>query len=284
MKKFPLNLFHLKYFLDAVKLESVSASAEINHVSQSAISQAINKLEEELGCQLLNHQPKRFKVTDEGKKLYESSKEVFQAIQKAEESFSTEVPQSIKFACTHSFAVTFLPDLLKTCKKHLPQVQLNCRLEHANTIIDWVKKGILDFGILLDNIDLSPFECEEIYRGEYRLYVAKKCKDASDLSFMLDSEERIETNLLKKAYKKRYGKELPVFIEMSSWEVIADLAEKGLGIGFFPDYVASNRKETLKLYSEEIVNIPYRIYALFSRSYVRKSSVDTFLELFAQLK
>ena len=82
MNKIPLNLTHLKYFLDAVKQGSITASAKINHVSQSAISQGITRLEERFGCHLLAHQPKRFKVTDEGLKLFENSKRFFRCLKR----------------------------------------------------------------------------------------------------------------------------------------------------------------------------------------------------------
>jgi DNA-binding transcriptional LysR family regulator len=279
MKKFSLNLIYLKYFFDAVQNGSVSASAKINCVSQSAISQGILKLEESLGCLLIDHQPNRFKPTDEGKKLFENSADIFQAIQRAEESFSKDNKGTIEFACTHSFALAFLSDHLKQARKLFPSLQLNFRLGHAHSIMEWVKKGIINFGILLDNSDLSSFHCEEIYQGQYRLYVSQKYATTDCLSFLLDSEERTETNLLKKSYKARYGQDLPVLMEISSWEVIANLTEEGLGIGFFPDYVACNRHPHLKPYHEEIVSIPYKIYAIFSNNVKKSRHVLDFLKL-----
>lgn len=44
-----MNVDRLRYFYDAAKLESVTASAQLNFVTQSAVSQAIRVLEAELG-------------------------------------------------------------------------------------------------------------------------------------------------------------------------------------------------------------------------------------------
>ena len=144
--------------------------------------------------------------------------------------------------------------------------------------MEWVKKGEIDFGILLDNVDLSCFECEEIKEGHYRLYVSKTWRDANPL-FLLDSDERIETNLLKKAYRKKYQQELPVLMEISSWEVIANLAEAGLGIGFLPDYVANSRKKSLKRYPLALSPLPYKIYAFFAKEHPRGAHIDAFVDL-----
>ncbi len=74
----------------------------------------------------------------------------------------------------------------------------------------------------------------------------------SSLSFLLDSDERKETNFLKERYRKKYEQELPVLMEISSWEVIANLTAAGLGIGLFPDYVANKRKDQLQVVHSDL--------------------------------
>lgn len=280
MKKLPLNLAGLKYFVDAVRQGSISASATKNFVSQSAISQGIAKLERALNCKLIHHQPKRFQITDEGRKLFNKAQGIFQAIRDTEESFFHESAYTIEFACTHSFALALLDQYVKKAQEKFPLLQLKCRLGQAHGIMDMVRKGSVDFGILLDNDDLSAFHCEEIFRGKYRLYVSSKCEDPINLGFLLDSEERTETNLLKKAYKKLTGNDLPVLMEISSWEVVANLTAEGLGIGLFPDYIAEGKKELLKLYSNDIVSIPYRIYAIFAHPNRMSKHIMDFLSLY----
>lgn len=278
MTAFAWNLIHLKYFRDAVQFGGISASARKNCVSQSAISQAIVKLEQQLDCKLIDHRPNRFKLTDEGKKLFESSQTIFSAIQRTEEAFSQDSQGMVEFACTHSFSLALLPFVLKRAQKLYPSLQIKFRLAHAYTIMEWVRKGIVDFGILIDNVDLSAFHCEEIYRGRWHTFVSKKSKNVKKLSFLLDSEERTETNLLKKSYKTRFGKELPILMEISSWETIANLTGQGLGIGLFPDYLLK-RYPNLKPYPENLLSLPYKIYALFARNTVRSKHVQRFLDI-----
>lgn len=283
MNKLPLNLIYLKYFCDAVKFGSISASAKANFVSQSAISQGIAKLEEGLGYDLLTHQPNRFHVTYEGQRLFESSKAIFESIKELEHTlFSKPGVGHIDFACTHSFALALLPKLLRSAREKWPNLHINFRLGHTDIIKDWLKKGVIDFGIVLDNEDLSAFDCEELYQGAYQLYAAASNKSNEDLSFIL-SEERSETSILKRSYEKKYKKPLPVLMEVSSWEIIATLAEEGLGIGFFPDYVALRRQKYLKPYPLKIDPIPYKIYAIFPRKMGRNPNVAPFLRLYSKI-
>ena len=280
MKKLHSNLIYLKYFCDAVRSGSISSSARLNHVSQSAVSQGIHKLEKSLECMLITHQPNRFKVTEEGKQLFTHSIKIFKAIQ-ATEDFLAEDGGRITFGCTHSFALSCLPQYLKLAKQHLPNLRINFRLGHYFNIKDWIKKGTIDFGIVLDNDDLSAFEQYTLHHGTYRLFVSKEVEDPSSLSFLLDSEERVETNLLKNAYKAQYGKELPVWMEVSSWSMIARLVHEGLGIGLCPDYII-NEHHNLKPVFEELNPMNYILYALFEKNTTPTQHAQKFLDLFTK--
>jgi DNA-binding transcriptional LysR family regulator len=281
MKKLPLNLMYLKYFCDAVKQGSISASARENFVSQSAISQAIGQLEKALGKELITHQANRFKPTQEGLLIFEKAKHIFHQIGELERALIEDdgvISGRIEFACMHSFALALLPKCLQKVKKEWPKLHVNFRLAHTDIIREWIKKDVIDFGIVLDNEDLSAFDCVEIYQGKYRLYVAKKQIKNRELPFIL-SEERIETNLLKKSYRKYHKQDMDVLMEVSSWEVIANLTEEGLGIGFFPDYVALKRRTYLADYNERYDPIPYKIYAIFPKNRKVDKNIEAFLDI-----
>jgi DNA-binding transcriptional LysR family regulator len=279
MKKIPLNLIYLKYFCDAARHASISRSARINHVSQSAVSQGIGKLEESLGTLLISHQPNRFKLTECGKRLFENSTEVFKSIQKAEDEVGDTDRGTITFGCTHSFALTCLPKYLKLAQTYLPKVRINFCLGHYFNIKEWIKKGTIDFGILLDNDDLSSFDCHPLHRGLYRLYTSNEAKEPKDLHFLLDSEERIETNILKANYKAQFGKDLPVLMQVSSWSVVATLVREGFGIGLCPDYIAGD-DPSLKAVFPELNPMSYTLHALFEKHRSPHSHALIFLDLF----
>lgn len=281
MAKLPLNLIYLKYFCDAVKCGSISASARENFVSQSAISQGIAQLEKSLGKELITHQKNRFKITEEGQLVVEKARSVFGSISELEESFLIEEGSTsgrIDFACMHSFALALLPRHLQKVKKEFPKLHVNFRLAHTDVIKELIKKGVVDFGIVLDNDDLSAFDCHELYRGEYRLYRSKTKSKGLELPFIL-SEERVETNVLKSSYRKHFHKEMPVLMEVSSWEVIANLTEEGLGIGFFPDYVAIKRMKFVEVCPVKINPIKYKIYAIFPKGIKIPKNAIAFLDM-----
>ena len=281
MAKLPLNLIYLKYFCDAIKYGSITASARENFVSQSAISQGIAVLEKALKTDLITHQTNRFKSTYEGEIIFEKAKKLFHYIQDLEDSLITEegvVKGCFYFASMHSFALALLPQHLKNVRKKWPNLHANFRLAHTDVIKNMVRKGIVDFGIVLDNDDLSAFECMELYGGEYHLYISRKHAENESLPFIL-SEEQVETNLLKRSFRKYYGKEMDVLMEVYSWEVIAELTEAGIGIGFFPDYVATKRMKYLKICTHKFDPLHYKIYAIYLKSKKLSKNIISFLDL-----
>ncbi len=280
MKKLHLNLVYLKYFCDAVRSNGISTAAKLNHVSQSAVSQGISKLEASLDCMLITHQPNRFKVTGEGKQLFARARHIFNEIELTEDFLSGNTGH-ITFGCTHSFGLACLPYYLKLAKTHLPHLKIKFRLGHYFNIKEWIRNGSIDFGFLIDNDDLSFFDQHPIHKGAHRLFISKEVKDATSLPFLLDSEERIETNLLKASYRKIHGKELPVSMEISSWSVIVKLVEEGLGIGLCPDYVAHSNQKLTPVF-EELNPMEYTLYALFEKNITPTAHASQFLKLFSQ--
>ncbi len=66
-------LRQIRYFQTVVRLGSFSKAAEECYISQSAISQQVRALEQELGVTLLRRENRRVSLTDAGKHFYEKS-------------------------------------------------------------------------------------------------------------------------------------------------------------------------------------------------------------------
>lgn len=276
--KFTPNLTFLRYFFSAGQSKSISKAAKENFVSQSAISQAISKLELALGKQLITHEQNRFQLTTDGLLLLEKCKEIFTIFSEIEDSFNeTEgvFKGKLSFACTHSFALSLLPPHLKKLSQVSNAIEPILRFGHTGTIIELVKKGDVDFGIVLDNEDFTSFHFKEIHSGEYRLYRAKKVSQQNLNRFIL-SEERKEVSVLRQ-HLFDAGVEMHSCMEVSSWEVIASLTEQGLGIGFLPDYILGKR--SLIRYECNVPSIPYKILAIFSKNRKLSRNAKMFINL-----
>ena len=65
-----MNLLPMSYYIEVVKLQSISRAAESLQITQQTLSTHIAALEKELGCRLFIRRPK-FRLTAEGEMFLE---------------------------------------------------------------------------------------------------------------------------------------------------------------------------------------------------------------------
>lgn len=262
-----MNLTFLKYFHDTVKLKSVTAAASANHVTQSAISQGINQLEKILSVSLLTHKRNFIKVTSEGEAVFERSRTIFREIEELKsllKNNQNEYVGKLSFACSHSLALSMLPELLAKFQKSAPLVTPQVIFGHTGLIKKWIKEGDIEFGLVLDNDDLSSCSLELISSGAFRFFQSRLRPKDLPIKSCIFPPARAEVHLIKQLFLKKFGYEITTEMEICSWEVIAKLIGLTSSVGFVPDYVAwsSDKMASLQLANLDL-NIPYQLYAAY---------------------
>src|SRR5512146_1121413 len=71
-----MQIESLKVFCDLAETESFTKAAQLNEVTQSAVSQQISSLERLFKALLIERSKKKFRLTKEGHVLYDYSKQV----------------------------------------------------------------------------------------------------------------------------------------------------------------------------------------------------------------
>lgn len=278
-----MNLFFLKYFYDTIRLKSVTEASRENSVTQSAISQGISQLEKTLGASLLTHKRNSIKITPEGEAVFEWARSVFRQVESLKSRLKTngsEYAGQLSFACSHSLALSILPDLLAKFQKAAPLVVPRIVFGHTGLIKTWIKQGDIEFGIVLDNDDLSAFALEPIYSGTFRFFHSPSRPKKKPITSCIFPAARVEVHLIKKQFFQKYGYEIKTEMEINSWEVIAKLIGLTSSVGFIPDYLAlsSDKADTLKQSLLDLT-IPYSVYAAYPSDEDLSRNARLFLEI-----
>ena len=242
------NLYHLKYFSDAVTLGSVSAAAQKNYVTHPAISRAISALENHLGTPLLEHRKKTFKVTEAGYLIAEQARILLTVASEFETlSLKPHTKETIvlKIGISRTLSEVYLNPLLLEIKNKFPFSIVQVRFGTTNEIIEAAASGSIDLGVTIGNQNLTTLKQVVIKKGKFLLVESNIKSDINknwdSKSFIL-TEPRSETEKLKTGYKKQFGNALPTLFEISSWEVIGQQVQKGLGVGLLPDLLTNHWK------------------------------------------
>ncbi len=153
------------------------AAAEVNlGISRAAISVAISDLETRLNLRLCQRGRAGFSVTNEGEKVYQSSMQLFTAI----ESFRTEV-NSFHDQLQGEFNIGITDNLVTMPHMHItnslgqlkqqgPQVQINISMIPSQRIEQGILDGHLHAGVIADTHRLPELEYQPLYTEDSRLY------------------------------------------------------------------------------------------------------------------
>jgi DNA-binding transcriptional LysR family regulator len=146
-----MQIESFKVFCDLAETESFTKAAQINNITQSAVSQQISSLERQLKCLLIERSKKKFRLTREGQLLYEYGKQVIQAyeslLSKLQE-VKDIISGTIRVATIYSIGLHDLPPYLKRFLKAYPTVNVHVEYQRANQVYDDVLGNVVDLGLV----------------------------------------------------------------------------------------------------------------------------------------
>ena len=154
-----MKLRVLQYFLTVVREENISRAADILHITQPTLSRQMAQLEEELGVQLFIR-GRHLSLTDAGVMLRRRAEEVALLIDKIESEFEEQSDLSgvISIGSGGLIASQILPSVMQTFREKYPRVQFQFYTNSADYVKERLEQGLLDFGLLLEPIDVTKFD------------------------------------------------------------------------------------------------------------------------------
>src|SRR5271157_2357405 len=143
-------------FYHVAKLKSFTRAAEATYRTQSALSQQIKSLEEELDCQLLERIGKRkINLTPLGERFFRFSETLLQEHERLigdiEEHKGLNKGR-LKVAAPFTTLYHLLPDVIREYNRKFPWVELSLFDRSQKEVIELVKGGDVDLGLVLENV------------------------------------------------------------------------------------------------------------------------------------
>ena len=146
-----MQIDSLKVFCDLAETESFTKSAQINSVTQSAVSQQISSLERQFKSLLIERSKKKFRLTREGQVLYDYSKQIIQTydslLSKLQE-IKDIISGTIRVSTIYSIGLHDLPPYLKKFLKTYPTVNIHVEYRRSNQVYEDVLGNVVDMGLV----------------------------------------------------------------------------------------------------------------------------------------
>lgn len=145
-----MQLQQLEYFVKVAECGSLNKASEFFYVTQPALSKAIANLEEEIGTEVLCRTNKGVQMTENGKKLYEYTKEILSQVDLIRSIATEETPQILNVA---SYPILSISRVIADFYNRHQEEQALYRLTEGRlgTVIDEVENGRAEIGFLLIN-------------------------------------------------------------------------------------------------------------------------------------
>src|SRR5258708_19344687 len=146
-----MQIESLKVFCDLAETESFTKTAQINNITQSAVSQQISSLEGQFKSLLIERSKKRFRLTREGKVLYDYSKQSIQtydSLYSKLQEIQDIISGTIRVATIYSIGLHDLPPYIKKFLKAYPTVNVHVEYRRSNQVYEDVLSNIVDLGLV----------------------------------------------------------------------------------------------------------------------------------------
>ena len=236
-----LELYRIFYVV--AKNKHMTRASEELFISQPAISQAIKKLESQLGGTLFLRSNKGMELTEEGKMLYSYIKDAIELINNAEADFTSfkDLDKGeIKIGISTTLTKLVLMDTIKNFHKDYPNIDIKIINELTSNLIEDLKRGKLDFVIYnegdinetgVDTKIISKLKEGFVYNPTYYNDEIISFKDLNKYPLILQKSESNSRRKLD-SYLLDNKIILKPKMEVVSQDLVLEFTNAGLGIGY----------------------------------------------------
>ena len=151
----------LRYFLTVAREGSITAAANSLHLTQPTLSRQLQDLEKELGQKLLVRGKYKVSLTPEGMMLRKRAEEIVDMVEKTEADFRAIkdiVGGDIYIGCGETDSMRHIAHVMKELQNQYPEIKFHIYSGNAEDVTEKLDRGLLDFGILIQPIDLSKYD------------------------------------------------------------------------------------------------------------------------------
>jgi len=288
-----MQIESLKVFCDLAETESFTKAAQINSITQSAVSQQISSLERQFKSLLIERSKKKFRLTREGQVLYEFSKQIIQtydSLHSKLQEIKDIISGTIRVATIYSIGLHDLPPYLKKFLKALPTVNVHVEYRRANQVYEDVLGNVCDVGLVayptkdpkLEVIPLRKDILVLICHPNHPLAKHKTVK-LSQLAGQkfIAFEPDIPTRKAIDKILKDNGVEVQTVMEFDNIETVKRAVEIEAGIAIVPQGTITQEvsKQTLAEVKIEGIELYRPLAAIYKKNKVLSPAMKQFLSI-----
>src|SRR5438477_6098043 len=251
-----MNLETLGLYCDVIRSGSFSLGAAAHHISQSAASQAVRQIEEELGAQLIDRTKRPFMVTPEGKKFFDACLVLLENFENAKVEITSQrtlVGGVVRVAVIYSVGLHDMGFYTQQFTTRYPQAKIRLAYLHPQAVVDAIINDEADLGILSfpaphRSLTIVPWHSEPMVFVCHRSHPLAKKKTVSFRDLEGENFVGFDRGLsIRKAVDKALrlrGVNVNMAMEFDNIETITHAITIQSGVGILPQPSVAREVET----------------------------------------
>lgn len=159
----------LRYFLAVAREQNMTRAAKQLHVTQPTLSKQLKQLEEEVGKKLFHRSNYSIHLTEEGILLRKRAEDILNMVDKTMEEFQALddiTGGDIYIGAAESESFCYFASIAKRLQVRYPNVKFHLYSGNTEVIAERLDRGLLDFAIIVQEVDLSKYNYIKIPTSE----------------------------------------------------------------------------------------------------------------------
>lgn len=264
-----MQIESFRVFRDLVESQSFSKAAQMNSITQSAVSQQIRAMEDRFRIPLIERSSKRFALTREGEILYETSKDIithFDTLTNQFNEMRNIISGNIRIATVYSIGLHELPPYLKRFLKEFPNVNVHVEYRRSNQVYEEVQAGTCDLGLVAFAVPKKSLKTEAFKKDRLVLICAPnhalsskleaEVKDIGTTKFIGFEPDIPTRRAIDKMFRDAGFEPKPV-MEFDNIETVKRAVEIDAGISIVPRATIEQEVRAGSLVAIEFKGKPY---------------------------
>lgn len=281
-----MELRVLRYFLTIARVGSITAAADLLHVTQPTLSRQIKDLEKQLGKKLFIRSSHSIILTEEGILLRNRAEEIINMVDKLESEFNSmeeTISGDVYIGGGETDAMRQIARAVKDLQISYPNIRYHLYSGNEDDVTDRIDKGLLDFGLLIQPADLSKYNYINIpakdvwgvvMRKDSPLAVKAAIKVEDILHVpLICSRQAIKQTYSKNEFADWFGEDFDKLNVVTTYNLAynaAIMVEEGIGYALTLDKIVNTSSDSnlcfrpLEPRLESGLNIVWRKHQVFS--------------------
>jgi DNA-binding transcriptional LysR family regulator len=246
-----VTLRQFRYFIAVAESGSVASASRTLAIAQSALTKAMQELEDEIGARLFERSSRGMQLTAQGHRFLAGARRVLAAVADATrlhaDGDAPALGGMLSIGVTSLVAGYYLSELFSRFRRNCPQVQVLVTEDEPRFLEHLLINGELDVAIMVSNVLSEPqaLVAETLTRSPSRVWLAAHhplaVKDELTLAECAECDQIVleadRVDDLMRGVWARHQLKARSILRTTSLEAVRSLVGSGAGIAVLPDFL-----------------------------------------------